>query len=221
MALYLLTSMFPKGLDDGAARIFRQAVGGRRSLAFVASDFDQDHARTDRYFHLFLQMLKDGGVTFAQTQVVDGRMTPEAAQEAVRTAEVLWLSGGDTPAEWADWQRYGLPPVLRAHDGLLIGMSAGAMNLAKTVVCTPQSGHRQFCTYPGLGCVPFTLVPHFEPPGDLAHPALAQGGYGLGDDGIILYQPASGGQGSRTGFYGPVWQLTPQGPRPVPATMGL
>lgn len=57
--------------------------------------------------------------------MVDGRMTVEEAQRAVAEADVVWLSGGNAPAQRQYFQKYGLENLIREHSGVIIGMSAG------------------------------------------------------------------------------------------------
>lgn len=60
-------------------------------------------------------------------------MTAKSAKIAVRGADILWLSGGDTPTQFGYLKSYGLVDVLKRHKGVIIGMSAGSINMAKTV----------------------------------------------------------------------------------------
>lgn len=97
MSTYILTSMFPDGLHGKNKEVFQQTIKQRSRFAFVASEFERMHEKTDRYFHLFLNMFEDIGVHFGESYVVDGRMSVEEAKKAVTEADVVWLSGGDTP----------------------------------------------------------------------------------------------------------------------------
>ena len=88
-------------------------------------------------------------------------MTIENAQKAVCEADVVWLSGGDTPTQFKYFQKYGLDKVIKQHTGVIIGMSAGSINLAETAICTLPCGHYKQEIYKGLGCVNISVEPHF------------------------------------------------------------
>ncbi len=171
MAVYVQTSMFNHSLIPPAiAGVLRAAAADARSrsgkleLAFVASEFEQSPERTDRYFDLFRSMLEDTGLRFDRARVVDGRMSPSEAQDAVRSAEVVWLSGGWTPTQWGYFEKYGLVEPLKAHTGLMIGMSAGSINMAETAASTETlDGSTSLLVYPALGLVSTTVEPHFDP----------------------------------------------------------
>lgn len=51
--------------------------------------------------------------------------------------------------------------VIRRHKGVIIGMSAGSINLAETAICTISCKHAKQEIYHGLGCVNITVEPHF------------------------------------------------------------
>ena len=100
MSTCILTSMFPNGLNGQAAEVFRQKINNRNKFAFVASEFEQMHEKTDKYFRLFLNMFETAGICFDEAYVVDGRMSADEAQKAVKEADVVWLSGGNTPIQF-------------------------------------------------------------------------------------------------------------------------
>ena len=50
MSTYILTSMFPNGFQDKVSEMFRQKITRRSRFAFVASEFEKEHEKTDDYF---------------------------------------------------------------------------------------------------------------------------------------------------------------------------
>ena len=161
MSTYILTSMFPNGLNYEQSELFRTLLTERRKFAFIASEFEKMHEKTDKYFIFFLNMFQENGISFDEAYVVDGRMTVAEAQKALTEADVVWLSGGDTPVEFAYLKKYGLDTILKQHEGVVIGMSAGSINMAKNAICTLSCGHSKQEVYEGLGFVDFSVEPHF------------------------------------------------------------
>lgn len=86
MKARILISMFCGGFSAGFARHLREIVTERKLFAFVASDFEQSHERTDYYFEVFSKMFTECGIQFDHCCVVDGRMTKPEAQAAVKNA---------------------------------------------------------------------------------------------------------------------------------------
>ena len=204
MSTYILTSMFPNGFHVQAAEMFRQKINKRNKFAFVASEFEMLYEKTDKYFHFFLDMFEDAGIYFEEAYVVDGRMNAGVAQKAVAEADVIWLSGGDTPTQFGYFQKYGVDKVLREHGGVIIGMSAGSINMAKTAICTLSCGHYKQEIYNGLGCVDISVEPHFvreKVSEELLVLSEEYTIYGLCDDGLIVCS------GETVEFYGEVYRL--------------
>ena len=191
MSTYILTSMFQTGFPDALVSELRRVIPQAARFAFVASEFEKLHEKTDKYFQRFLGMFPACSIEFSDAVVVDGRMTREEAQTAVKAADVVWLSGGDTPTQYTYFEKYGLIDVLRAHEGIVIGMSAGAINMAETAVCTVACGHDRQYMYPALGLVPFSVEPHLNDFGVMEeHRVLSETRviYGLCDEAAIVFE---------------------------------
>ncbi len=150
-------------------------------------------------------MFESIGIHFEEACVVDGRMSVEKAQSVVAEADVVWLSGGDTLTQFRYFQTYGLDKVLREHDGVIIGMSAGSINMAKTSICTLSCGHSKQEIYNGLGCVNISVEPHFareRVSDELLTLSEKYTIYGLCDDGLIVCF------GENAEYYGEVYKLS-------------
>lgn len=205
MSTYILTSMFPEGIYGKNRELFQTLMTQRKRFAFVASEFEKNHDATDTYFHLFLNMLEEIGIHFERSYVVDGRMNADEAKKAVFEADVVWLAGGDTPAQYAYLVKYGLDDVIRQHQGVIVGMSAGSINLAKTAICTLTCHHNKLEIYDALGCVDISVEPHFDPKNvtdELIQLSKEHTIYGLCDDSVIVCT------NGKTGFYGDVYKLS-------------
>lgn len=106
-------------------------------------------------------MFSEIGIAFGSTKVIDGRMSKEEAQDWVKNEDVIWLAGGDTPTQFAYLKSYGLIDCIKENKGIIIGMSAGAINMAKMAICTMTCGHDELKIYEGLGLVDLSVEPHF------------------------------------------------------------
>ncbi len=158
----ILTSGFPNGFPDDFSRQLKKYIKTGMSFVFVASEFENIYEKTDWYCNHFLKMFSDCGITFDSVNVIDGRLSKEAAQDMVRTADVLWLAGGDTPTQFAYLESYGLIPCIKEQKGVIIGMSAGSINMTKMAVCTLTCEHDELKVYEALGLVEFSVEPHFD-----------------------------------------------------------
>ncbi len=153
--------MFADGFKEEISLCLKQLIKERNCFAFVASEFEKDFEKNDRYFHHFLKMFEDISIKFDKTYVVDGRRSIQKMQDIVKSSDLIWLSGGDSPLQLEYLKKYQLDDIISTHQGVIIGMSAGAINLGKTSICTVSSGHDVQSIYSGLGCVDISVEPHF------------------------------------------------------------
>ena len=202
MSTYILTSMFPNGFNDQTAEILRSKIDKRKKFAFIASEFQNNHEKTEKYFHFFLDMFEKANIIFEEKYIIDGKLSQEKAQALVAEADVIWLSGGNTPVAFQYLHEYGLDSVIKQHRGIIIGMSAGSINMAKTAICTLSCGHAEQKIYPGLGCVDISVEPHFirsELSKELLDLSAKYTIYGLCDNSFIICS------GENIEYYGEVY----------------
>ena len=204
MSIYILTSWFPNGFNNEIAQLMKKFIKRRTKFAFIASEFEKNHEETDQYFKEILELFQNIGIDFEKSYVVDGRMEKEMAKDVVRSADVIWLSGGDTPTEYQYLLKYELIDILREHSGVIIGMSAGSINLTKMAICTLACGHDKQEMYEGIGCVGFSVEPHFnvnKVSKELLELSKQYIIYGLCDESLILCE------GKTIIFLGEVYQI--------------
>jgi len=189
MMVKILTSGFPNGFTDDFSSLLKIYIKTGMNFVLVASEFQNIYEKTDWYCNHFLKMFSDCGITFGSVDVIDSRMSRETAQDTVRNADVLWLAGGDTPTQFAYLESYGLIPYIREHKGVIIGMSAGSINMAKTAVCTLTCEHDELQIYEALGLVEFSVEPHLDKDNitdELLVISEKYPLYGICDDGAII-----------------------------------
>jgi len=162
MMVKILTSGFTNGFTDDFNKLLKNYIKTGMNFVFVASEFENIHEKTDWYCNHFLKMFSDCGITFGKVEVVDSRMSRETAQDTVKNADVLWLSGGDTPIQFGYLESYGLIQYIREQKNVIIGMSAGSINMAKTAICTLTCQHNKLEIYEALGLVEFSVEPHLD-----------------------------------------------------------
>lgn len=82
--------------------------------------------------------IKETGLSVSAFDLCDSRNGEETA-EKLCTYDVLILAGGHVPTQNRFFHRIGLAQAIREYDGLVLGVSAGAMNCAETVYAQPES----------------------------------------------------------------------------------
>ena len=132
---------------------------------FVCSDPDQ-HDFTDASAGSMRKGMEEAGIQFDSYNVLDGR-TVGWARTYVDTSEVVILSGGHVPTQHRFFERIHLRELLQHFRGVVIGISAGSMNMAESVFSHPElpgetrNPHYR-CEFPGLGLSMRNILPHWQ-----------------------------------------------------------
>jgi peptidase E len=81
--------------------------------------------------------------------------------DSIQTASVIFLMGGTTSLQMEFLLKNQLIEPIRNADCLMMGLSAGAINMAKTSILTITSGHKEQEIYNGIDLVDISVEPHF------------------------------------------------------------
>ncbi|MCI9552746.1 MAG: type 1 glutamine amidotransferase-like domain-containing protein [Acutalibacter sp.] len=140
------------------ARRLREALSPRESLVFISA-WPEDHQRNDSDLNGMYQMFLEWGMNFQERRVIDSRAKAPEAQAAVRGASCVFLMGGHPGLQWKLIQDLGLDGAIQKSDSAVLGVSAGAINMAARSLDTKESP----VPYAGLGLADITVKPHFDP----------------------------------------------------------
>lgn len=135
-----------------------EALTRRDSLIFVSA-WPEDHARNDRESAGMHGMFEQCGIPFDHHEVIDTRMEASRAKDLIQEASCVFLMGGYPRLQLELIREKGLVDAIRGTDAALLGVSAGAINMAKRSLDTKESP----VPYSGLGLADITVKPHFHP----------------------------------------------------------
>ena len=116
----------------------------------------------DTFYRAFLYH----NLTISSMTLIDARNERDAAR-LIALSDCVMLAGGHVPTEMAFFNQLGLKNLLRDYTGVVIGISAGTMNCARTVYVQPEEpgesidpGFVRFA--PGLGLTSVMTLPHYQ-----------------------------------------------------------
>lgn len=126
--------------------------------------FGNDHVVEELYDAF---MLSDFSIN--KIKCFDSR-EKESLEDCLRWADVIFLAGGHGPTANEFINRIGLKELINdpsIFDGILIGLSAGSINLAKEAYIIPELpeevGNPDYVkVYPGLGLTNISMIPHSQ-----------------------------------------------------------
>ncbi len=132
---------------------------------YVCSDPD-DWEKTDFYAVGTAESMEKAGFAFSSFDVLDGRNADDGAG-LIDNADLIILCGGHVPTQNWFFRQLGLKELLAGFDGVILGISAGSMNSARTVYAHPElEGEAVDPDYerflPGLGLTDRSILPHFN-----------------------------------------------------------
>ena len=159
---------------------------------FIASDFS-NRASTQYYLQQNLKQFKEHDILFQEANIIDDEITPAESVQLITEADVILLAGGPTLRQISSIRKYGLAPVLQRREGITIGISAGAINMAKQVVLAKDISDDipELSIYEGIGLTDVNIEPHLgdastEHLEEIRQAAYYAPIYGLYDESFIL-----------------------------------
>ena len=144
---------FPR---DVAKRLSEELTN-RESLVFVSA-WPADYARNDSDAAGMHGMFEECNIPFVRHYVIDNRMEASHAARLIHEASCVFLMGGHPGLQFQLIRNKGLDAAIRDAAAAVLGVSAGAINMAKRSLDTKESP----VPYDGLGLADITVKPHFE-----------------------------------------------------------
>ncbi|MBR3740160.1 MAG: Type 1 glutamine amidotransferase-like domain-containing protein [Clostridia bacterium] len=152
-----LFSGFPTHhFTDEIAQVLRENLFQRENLVFISA-WPEDYVRNDDDSGGMHEMFAERGMAFARRQVIDRRTSAADAVQLVREADCIFLMGGDATMQMALIRDLGLVPELLSSRAVILGVSAGSMNMGRSVADVWESK----ALYEGIGLTGITVKGHY------------------------------------------------------------
>lgn len=179
-----------KGFSEKLAKLLRKDIKKRKLFVYICTNPDQ-FEETNKYFRDNITWFVEEGIMFQLYHIVDYRVKKEEAELLIKNASVIFLCGGDPFAQDEFLEEYELKDLIKNCDGVVMGISAGAINMAEKSLCTRDEDIKETIVYDGIGLDDITVDPHFSPDklelieNDLFPLSNEMKIYGLCDEGVI------------------------------------
>ena len=109
----------------------------------------------------FTEHFKKIGIVFDNVECITPKTNEENAKELVENSNMIMLTGGNPILQQELYLSKGLVPILKNYHGVILGFSAGAMNMSKYIIITPCSDeYPDFDIRPGLNLSEISIYPH-------------------------------------------------------------
>lgn len=159
---------FPADIGESLAR----DIINRKSLVFIATD-PTGHEKTDSYAKVMVRWFSASGIEFEAVNVLDDRTDAAECEKLVKNASAVFLMGGRTLLQMQFITQNKLDAALREFDGVVMGLSAGAINMANFSFLAPYDGSPIMfkgvsiadlpaIAYSGIGLADISVMPHYD-----------------------------------------------------------
>ncbi|MCA1322323.1 Type 1 glutamine amidotransferase-like domain-containing protein [Bacillus tianshenii] len=149
-------NFFPENL----CRVSQEDITNRKSLVMISSNPSEyeDDGATERSW------LDRAGIVFEEYHLINFRLQKEDAQTLIRNASAIFLLGGNTVKQNDFLREYGLSDLIKKSTAVVIGASAGAINMSAKWICSKKLGYKveKSTTYNGIGLDDFAVLSHFD-----------------------------------------------------------
>lgn len=150
------TDFFPENLSKALGEDLTE----RKSLVMISSDpsdAEADGAVERSWLH-------QAGIQFDDYHLINHRVPQEKAHALLLQASVIFLLGGDTMKQNCFLKAYGLADPIKNSTALVMGASAGAINMAAKWVCSERFGYsgEANAVCEGIALNPFSVLSHFD-----------------------------------------------------------
>ena len=133
------------------------------TISFIAADFD-DYVLTDKLVNKLINAFEEKKFVIKSFNIIDNRMNAQEMVDAININEIIFLLGGDTLKQINSLNEYELIKHIKKPDKLIVGISAGAINMAKKVILAKDVDDNipELSIYDGIGITKINIEPHCD-----------------------------------------------------------
>lgn len=150
------TQFFPEQLG----KRIQQDITDRKSLVMISGNpwLDEEEGAAE------LSWLAHEGIRFEEYHRIHSQVPMEEARTLLQNASIIFLLGGDTLEQNRFLAAYGLADAIRKSEAVVLGASAGAINMSAKWLCSKNFGYEveESTVYDGVGLGDFSVLSHFD-----------------------------------------------------------
>lgn len=150
------TDFFPENLS----KALKGDLPERKSLVMVSSN----PSDTEVDGIVERSWLDQAGILFDEYHLIDSSIEREVAHALIRNASAIFLLGGDTLKQNRFLKEYELADPIKTSAALIMGASAGAINMSAKWKCSERFGYPvgMDTVCDGLALDAFSVLSHFD-----------------------------------------------------------
>ena len=148
---------------NDVSEYFKKDMKECKSITFIPGSFE-DLDKVKRYVSTDVEWFKEIGIDLEEVNILDDNTEEDVMIDNIKNADIIFIMGGDTQRQNLFLERYKLKKMIKEANGIVIGVSAGAINLGGISLCSrdPDDGVNETITYRGIERIDYTIEPHFD-----------------------------------------------------------
>lgn len=133
------------------------------SISFITSTFE-DYEKNDYYVEKMKNSFAEENIKFENVYIIDSRLTESEMKRNINSSNIVFILGGNTLKQMEYINKYNLKNAIKNENHILIGVSAGAINMAKKVVLAKDLSDDipSLSIYEGIGVSDYNIEPHCD-----------------------------------------------------------
>lgn len=160
MKIHYYLGWFNTFFPENLGKELREDITDRKSLAMISSNpsIYEDDGTAERSW------LDQAGIIFDKYHLINYQVQKEDAQTIIQNASVIFLLGGNTLEQNRFLMEYGLAESIKTSSAVVMGASAGAINMSAKWLCSKNFGYevKMNSVYYGIGLDNFSVLSHFD-----------------------------------------------------------
>ena len=145
----------------GLGEMFKSELKNTKSIVYIPGSSDKIEKIKTKYVPAFTNYFDNVGIKFDQVNILTPDVQPKQAAEMCENASFIVLMGGCPFKQKQLCENLGIMQQLKDYNGIMLGMSAGAMLMSKNIIITPCSEeYPDFHIEDGLNLDGISIYPH-------------------------------------------------------------
>ena len=163
MITYIFSSFDKDIRFNEVTNYFKNDMVLYKNIVFIPANFENMEKVND-YANIDVSWFKEIGINLNGITVLNDTMTKEEMFSSIENADIIFLMGGDILKQNDFLMKNDLKPIIKTFKKVVIGISAGAINLSNISLCSKdeEDGVEKTITYEGIGRINYTIEPHFD-----------------------------------------------------------
>ncbi|MEN8698467.1 Type 1 glutamine amidotransferase-like domain-containing protein [Bacillus infantis] len=160
MKTHYYLGWFNNHFPENLSKVLLEDIIDRKSLVMISSNpsIYEEIGAAERSW------LDQAGIMFEENHLINHCVAKEEAHSLIKNASVIFLLGGNTVEQNRFLAEYELSDPIKKSRALVMGASAGAINMSAKWLCSKNLGYNveDSTLYDGIGLDDFSVLSHFD-----------------------------------------------------------